>query len=189
MAGKKIGGVIGAALLLASCGGGTGDATGGNATATADAPATGAMPAGWKATDACSVIDKAAMSEVLGRPVTETSLALVHEPTPGGSDAGTSECTYMLDGGRATVMTRWSPINDNTDGAINTARSTMKQTLAAFGGGEVEDIAGLGKASIWVGKVNQLQTFIGEDRMVLITVPTGADAKDKAIALARKAGA
>ncbi|WBH15874.1 hypothetical protein [Sphingomonas radiodurans] len=65
----------------------------------------------------------------------------------------------------------------------------MKQTLAAFGGGEVESVSGLGKASFWVAKVDQLQSFIGEDRMVLITVPDSPDAKDKAIALARKAGA
>ena len=86
-------------------------------------------------------------------------------------------------------MTRWSPINDNTDGAIAAAKATMKQTLAAFGGGDVEDVPGLGKASFWVAKVDQLQSFIGEDRMVLITVPSGPDSKAKAIALAKRAGA
>jgi hypothetical protein len=178
-----------AGLLVAGCGGGS--ATLGNGTtAAAEAPATpGGMPANWKATDACSIIDKATMSAVLGTAVTETSVGLVHEPTAGASDAATSECTYLLDGGRATVMTRWSPIEDNTDGAIATAKATMKQTLAAFGGGDVEDVPGLGKASFWVGKVDQLQSFIGEDRMVLITVPSSPDSKAKAIALAKKAGA
>jgi len=147
------------------------------------------MPANWKATDACSIIDKTTVAQVLGVAVTEASVSLVHEPSAGAGDAATSECTYILDSGRASVMTRWSPIADNTDGAINTAKKTMTETLAAFGGGKVEDVAGLGKASFWVAKANQLQSFIGEDRMVLITVPDGPDAKTKAIALAKKAGA
>ncbi len=181
---------LGISLLLAACGGGGespgGNTAGGGATA---ATAAGTMPANFKATDACSVIDKATLGQVLGTTVTEASLGLVHEPTPGAGDAATSECSYILADGRASVMTRWSPINDNTQATIDTARSTMKQTLAAFGGGAVEDIPNLGKASIWVEKVGQLQTFIGDDRMILITVPSGAGAKDKAIALAKKAGA
>lgn len=187
--GFAMGVVAATGLLVAGCGGGA-PAPGNGTTAAAGPPAAaGTMPADWKATDACSIIDKATMGAVLGATVTEASVGLVHEPTAGAGDAATSECTYILDGGRATVMTRWSPIADNTDGAINAAKSAMKQTLAAFGGGAVEDVPGLGKASFWVAKVDQLQSFIGEDRMVLITVPSGAGSKDKAIALARKAGA
>ncbi len=178
---------IGAALVLAGCGGGGGAD---NATGTAaTAESSGGMPADWKATDACSIIDKATIESVLGTKVTESALGLVHEPTAGADDAATSECSYILADGRASVMTRWSPINDNSKEAIDLARNTMTATLKAFGGGTVEDVAGLGKASMWVEKVGQLQSFIGEDRMVLITVPNGAGAKDKAIALAKKAGA
>lgn len=181
------------AALLAGCSGGGGDnkADNGAAPASGSAEATpaGTMPADWKATDACSIIDKAAIEQALGTTVTESSLSLVHEPTAGADDAATSECNYILADGRASVMTRWSPIADTSDGTINQARSTMNETLKAFGGGTVEDVPGVGKASLWVEKVGQLQTFIGTDKMVLITVPSGADAKDKAIALAKKAGA
>jgi len=173
-----------AVLMLAGCGG-----TGTDNSSTAQAASTGGMPSNWKATDACSIVDKAAIETVLGTKVTESALAGVHEPSASAGDAATSECTYILADGRASVMTRWSPIADNTKEAIDLSRNTMNATLKGFGGGTVEEIAGLGKASLWVEKVGQLQSFIGEDRMVLITVPSGAGAKDKAIALARKAGA
>src|SRR5690349_10745205 len=101
-----------ACIVLSGCGdNGAGREAGGSTAAT------GGMPANWKATDACSIIDKAEMAEVMKSEVTETSLALVHEPD--AAAAGTSECTYLLaDGGRAAVMTRWSPIDDNTPEAI-----------------------------------------------------------------------
>lgn len=175
------------ALTLTGCGGpsGTGNTTAATGS-TASAPAAGGMPAGFKATDACSVIDAATMASVLGVKVVSADLGLVHEAN--GSEAATSECSYVLDSGRASVMTRWSPIADNTADAIATAKSATKASAGAFGA-TVEDVAGLGKASFWVGKINQLQSFIGEDRMVLITVPDSPDAKDKAIALAKKMGA
>lgn len=184
---------VGALLALAGCGGspeasGNGAAAdaaaGSGATATA---ASGGMPADFKATDACAVIDKAAVGTALGVTVTEASLGLVHEPS-GGADAATSECTYLFDGGRATVMTRWSPIGDTSDDTITQARNTTNATLKPFGGGTVEDVPGVGRASLWVEKIGQLQTFIGKDRMIMITVPSGTGAKDKAVALAHKAG-
>ena len=175
------------ATLVTGCG--SKPSGNGATTAEASAPSGGGMPANWKATDACSIIDKATMGSVLGTTVTEASVSLVHEPSSSAGDAATSECTYISESGRATVMTRWSPIGDNTAVAISAAKSTMEATLAAFGGGKVEDVPGLGKASFWVAKVDQLQTFIGEDRMVLISVPSGPGSKDKAIALAKKAGA
>lgn len=183
---------LSAAMLLAACGGegaggNAGGATASTGTAASSSAAGGQMPADFKATDACAVFDKAVVAKVLGTSVTEASLGLVHEAN--GNEAATSECTYTLADGRATIMTRWSPIGDNSEGAINEARNTLNQVMKAFGAGPAEDVAGLGKASIWAGKAGQLQTFIGEDRMVLITVPDGPDAKDKAIALAKKAGA
>lgn len=176
-------------LILAGCGGET---PGGNSaqtsTATPVRTSGGAvMPADFKATDACAVYPKAVIEQVLGVKVESADLSLVHEPN--GAEAGTSECSYVLSEGRASVMTRWSPISDNSQGAIDTAKDAMNQTLKAFGGGQVEDVPGVGKATFWIDKVDQLQSFIGEDRMVLITVPDSPDAKDKAIALAKKAGA
>ncbi len=175
-------------LLLAACGGA--DTPAGNQTASQSAAAAGGMPSNWKATDACTVLDKAAIGAALGTEVTEATLSLVHEPD--GATAGTSECTYMLkDGGRASLMTRWSPIDDNTPAAMKAARDTLATTLKAFTSKPIEDVAGLGAAAFWVPGINQLNVFIGADRFVILTIGSApADkAKDIAIALARKAGA
>ena len=73
------------------------------------------------------------MTTILGKPVTETTLALVHESD--GVTAATSECTYTLgDDGKASLMMRWSPIDDNSEGVINMTRSGLLQTVKAFGG-------------------------------------------------------
>ncbi len=146
-----------------------------------------APPASWNATEACSVIDKAAMAAIVGQAVTETSLALVHESD--GKTAADSKCTYTLaDGGQASLMMRWSPIADNSEGAINLARNGLQETLKAFGQ-SLETIDGLGKATFWAGAAGQLNVFIGEDRFVIISMPVGSAAKDQATALARKLGA
>lgn len=193
MRNAQLGLMAGLAFTLSACGGGPAAPAGGEGNGAAPAAATasaGGMPADWRATDACGIIDKATLGTVLGTTVSETSLGLVHEPNAASGEAATSECSYTLADGSATVMTRWSPINDNTDGVISQTRNATQQALSAFGSSaKVEDIPGVGKASLWVEKIGQLQTFIGEDRMVTITVPAGAGAKDKAIALARKAGA
>ncbi len=171
-------------LLLAACGGA--DTPAGNQAAAA----VGGMPSNWKATDACTVLDKAVIGAALGTEVTEATLSLVHEPD--GATAGTSECTYMLkDGGRASLMTRWSPIDDNTPAAMKGARDAMAKTLKAFSDKQIEDVAGLGKAAFWVPGINQLNVFIGSDKFVILTIGSAPDdkARDIAIGLARKAGA
>lgn len=173
-----------ACLLLAGCGGAS-DGEGEADTAAAE----GGMPANWKATDACSIIDKAEMGEVMKSEVSETSVAFVHEP--GAADAGTSECTYIFaDGGRASVMTRWSPIADNTDEAIATARSTTAATVAAFTDKPVEDVPGVGKSAFFVPGINQFNVFLDDSRMMIITLGSAPneEAKDRAIALVAKAG-
>lgn len=172
---------------LAGCGSG-GDKAGGS---TAEKPTEGGgMPANWKATDACSILDKAAVAEVLKREVGETSLALVHEP--GTADAGTSECTYAgPDGNVASLMARWSPINDQTAETIAAARSTAAAAMKAFGK-TPEDVPGLGKGAFFAPGIDQLTVFIDDARMIVVTaqkVPDGVSGKDAAIALAKKAGA
>lgn len=149
----------------------------------------GTMPANFKATDACSVIDKAAMASLLNTTVSETSLALVHEPT--SSEAATSECAYITADGRASVMLRWSPISDNTEGAMTGARNAIAETVKAMGNIPIEDISGLGKKAFFVTRINQLNVFIGEDKMAIITVPAvaGHDPKEAAVSIARKLGA
>ena len=85
-------------------------------------------------------------------------------------------------------MLRWSPVNDNTEGAINTMRSGLVEVMKGFGG-TVEEIPKLGKAAFWVDKTSSLNVFIGEDRVAIINMPSGAGAKEKAITLAHKLGA
>ncbi|MEO7815400.1 MAG: hypothetical protein ABIR87_08130 [Sphingomicrobium sp.] len=127
------------------------------------------------------------MAEIVGQSVRETSLNLVHQAN--GDTAATSQCTYTLaDGGQATLMMRWSPIADNSEGAINLARNGLEETLKAFGK-SLETIDGLGKAAFWAGSAGQLNVFIGEDKFVIISIPPGPAAKDNAMTLARKLGA
>ena len=172
-----------ACILLAGCGG-QGEGEGGSGTEVA----AGGMPANWKATDACSIIDKAEMGEVMKSEVTDATVALVHEPDT--SAAATSECSYILaDGGRASVMTRWSPIDDNTPESIALTRSTMAETMSAFTDKQIEDVPGVGKAAFFVPGVNQFNVFLDDARMMIITLTSApdAEAKDRAVALVAKA--
>jgi len=175
--------------LIAGCSGGSegkGDDAGKAGSESADA--TSGMPASWKATDACSIITSAEMAEVMKAEVSEATVGLVNEAN--GPNAATSECTYIFkDGGRASVMTRWSPIGDNDDAAIGGAKSTVAATVKAFTDRPVEDVSGLGKAAFFVPKINQLNVYLDDVRMVMVTISSAPDAtaKDQAIALARKA--
>jgi len=149
-------------------------------------------PSAWNAADACSILDKAAVAEILGREISSTQLSLVHEA--GSADAATSECAYLAaDGSSVTrLMTRWSPINDNTTEAIAMARSTTEASMKAFSSVSLEDVPGLGKAAFLAPNISQLNVFIDDARMIMVTVekvPDGASGKDLAVALAKKAGA
>lgn len=150
--------LVAGSLTLASCGGSSDSAKPGEQT---DAKDGSGAPAGWNAADACSVVDKARMAATAGKPVSEANLGLVHESS-GGSDATTSECSYIMeDGSRASVMLRWSPIDDNTPEAMAAARDTSKQTIEAFGG-TIETVEGLGKSAFWIGKTDTMNVFIGD---------------------------
>ena len=95
------------------------------------ATATTETPSAWNAADACSIVDKAAVAEILGREIASTQLSLVHEAD--ANNAATSECAYLgADGASvARLMTRWSPIKDNTTEAIAMARSTTAASMKA----------------------------------------------------------
>lgn len=174
------------ALTLSACGGAAPE--GDSASPSNKAAAGQAAGGGWNAADACAMVDKAAMATFLGGAVDSADLGLVHESD--GTSAATSECTYMLaEGGRAQLMLRKSPINDNTPDAIALARNGTQQTIDAFGGGKIEDLTGLGKSAFWVGKIQSLNVFIGEDRFAIITLPDSPAAKDQAIAIAKRLGA
>ncbi len=178
---------------LAACSGGNGsDASKPEKTADAGSGSSSGMPGTWKATDACSILDKAAVAEILKQEVTAAQLGLVHEP--GAADAGTSECTYAgKDGGTiASIMTRWSPIKDNTADAIAAARAGAAQTMKAFSSKPIEDVPGLGIAAYYAPGIDQINVYLDDSRLIMVTankVPDGASGKDTAIALAKKAGA
>lgn len=176
-----------ASLLLAGCGGASDTAKESGSSETASTDGASGPPAGWNAADACAVVDKAKMAAIVGKPVSEASLGLVHVSS--GADATTSECSYIMeDGDRASVMLRWSPIADNSEGAINLARNGAKQTIEAFGG-TIENVDGLGKSAFWIGKTDTMNVFIGEDKFVIITLPGGSASKEQATTLARQLGA
>ena len=156
------------------------------------AAATTETPSAWNAADACSILDKAAVAGILGREIASTQLSLVHEAD--GASAATSECAYLgADGASvARLMTRWSPIKDNTTEAIAMARSTTEASMKAFSSVPLEDIPGLGKAAFLAPTISQLNVFIDDARMIMVTVekvPDGAQGKDLAVAMAKKAGA
>jgi hypothetical protein len=122
-----------------------------------------------------------------GKAVSEATLGLVHESS--GSDATTSECSYiMADGGRASVMLRWSPIADNTAEAMAATRNASAETLKAFGA-TAETVEGLGKSAFWIAKTDTLNVFIGDDKFAIITLPADPSSKDQATTLARQLGA
>lgn len=178
-----------ALILCAASLAGCGETPAGNSAAPAAAHASGPV---WNAADACSILDKADVAAIVGLDIASAQLSLVHEAS--ATDAATSECTYIGadDTSVVSLMTRYSPINDNTPEAIATARSTTAATMAAFTSTPLEDIPGLGKTAFLAPPIDQLNVFIDDARMVMVTVnkvPDGASGKDIAIALARKAGA
>jgi hypothetical protein len=143
---------------------------------------TNTATAGWNAADACSLLDKAAVGAALGDTVTEASLGLVNQAS--GPNAATSECTYLLEsGGRASLMTRNSPIADNTPEAIALARNATQKTVAAFTDKKIEDIPDLGIAAFFVPGINQLNVYIDDKRFVILTISSAPNAGAKAMAV------
>lgn len=152
------------ALILAGCGSS-------DAAPPPSVEASGTAVASWDATDACALLDKAAVGAALNDPVTETSLAFVREAS--GADAATSECTYRLtSGGAARLMVRNSPIADNTPEAIAVTRKGTEQTIAAFSDEKVEEVPGLGIAAFFVPRVNQMNVYLDSKRFLILTVDT-----------------
>ncbi len=167
-----------AALMIAGCSGSE-EADGNGSAGTSDAKT---AASGWDATDACALLDKAAVGAALNDNVTEASVGLVNQAS--GANAATSECTYILaSGGRASLMTRSSPIADNTVEAITLARNATQETVAAFTDKKVEDIPNLGKAAFFVPGINQLNVFIDDKRFVILTISSAPNESAKAMAV------
>ncbi|MBY8826341.1 hypothetical protein [Sphingomonas colocasiae] len=172
---------LAAMAALAACGGDTpadGDTAAANATAANTAPAA----RGWDATNACALLDKGALGTALGDVVTETRLDLVHQPS--AIEAATSECVYLLkNGGEARLMTRRSPIDDNTPEAMAQARKATASAMSAFTSKPVEDVPGLGKLAFFVPGINQMNVFLDEKRFIVLTIGTAPNDKAKALAV------
>lgn len=172
------------ALALSGCGEKAAETSGKDATEASATP-------NWNAADACSILDKTTVGQALKQDIAETQLSLAHEAD--AATAATSECTYLGQDGAsvARLMTRWSPIADNTPEAIASTKAATASAVKAFSDKPVEDIPGLGKAAFFVPGINQLNVFFDDARMAMITVekvPDGASGKDIAIALAKQAG-
>ena len=179
---KKQTGFIGSAILviaLVGCGG-SGDS---GSDSNTEQGVTKAAAANWDATDACALLDKDAVGAALNDKVTEATVGLVNQAS--GANAATSECTYMLEsGGKASLMTRNSPIADNTDDAIKMTRNATQEAVSAFTETKVEDVPGLGKAAFFVPRVNQLNVFIDDKRFAILTISTAPSATAQATAVA-----
>ena len=153
---------------------------------------TGGMPSDWKATDACSIVDKSVVAAVMKTEIPESRVSLVHKPN--GAEAATSTCNYLRGDGAsvASLQVRWSPISDNTPETMALTKKTTFETMNAFTEAKVEDVPNLGISAFLVPRFDQLTVFIDKARMIMVTVekvPDGASGKDIAIELARKAGA
>lgn len=168
---------LAATAALAACGGDK-PAGGGGGDA---APAATAAAPGWDATDACALLDKDRLGAALGDTVTETRLALVHQPT--AVEAATSECTYVLKGGgEAQLMARRSPIDDNTPETMAQTRKATASAMSAFSSKAVEDVPGLGRLAFFVPGINQMSVFLDEKRFVILTIGTAPQDKAKDLA-------
>jgi hypothetical protein len=164
---------VGAAMLLAACGG-----SGDKAAQQSEASSASAT---WNATDACTLLDKADLGAALNDNVTKTRLGFVSEAA--GPNAATSECTYELaSGSTATLMARWSPISDNTPEAIATARNAAEASVKAFGK-TIEDVPDLGKAAFFIPGINQMNVFIDKDKFVILTIGSAPNGTAKATAI------
>jgi len=175
---------IAATLLLASCGG-KAETKQENSTGVAGNPVVSPV---WDAADACKLLDKSVLGTALKDPVTETSLGLVNQAS--GANAATSECRYTLaSGANATLMTRCSPIADNTDEAIAASRKQMQSLVGALGK-TVEDVPNLGKAAFFVPGINQMNVYIDDEKFVILTISSAPNetARATAINLVKKIG-
>lgn len=175
-------------LTLAGCGGGNaadgskGGATGGGVTAT------------WNATDACALLGKDKVAQVMGAAVSETKLEPV--VTDNGNGMSFSSCMYTLADGRMLSLSA----HNRTDAAFTPAEiESTKKGLAALTPQTYADVGGLSGTAYWTTPLRQLSIYPDQHRWLIVTMSfagTGpmhqqandADLKTQAIALAKAAG-
>ena len=187
-----------AALLLAACsgkGGGQAADDAGNVTADAPAGITNArvgVPADFNVLDACSLLDRRIVAEVMGSPVKLATLGdMVTAPTD--ATAGFSNCTYTLENGLTPqFFARWSPEPDTADPA------TVAKEAAEVMSSKAEAVPGMKEPVFWVEGPGQLHIFPDKQKYLFFTMmfmaPNSmkrvheAEAKGWAIAMAKRAG-
>ncbi|MBO9714866.1 hypothetical protein [Sphingomonas sp.] len=142
-------------LLLSGCASEPG-ASGANGTA---ANAAAEAESGFKAEDACAMLPKEKVAEVVGLKVTSAKLDRVTKLTQ--DSAGFSTCTYeFAGGGSLDFFARQSPVNDNTLTAIE----NTKQGLVANMGAKITELPDLGNGSFSAEPGAQLHVFRGGNR-------------------------
>lgn len=177
------------ALALAGCG----RPSGGSDNMSVAASGTVAATSGWKATDACALLDKEVVAATLGSPVSNAELGAVK--AEGNGFPLYSQCAFTLADGRMLVF----GAGRYTNGAsLSEQLSDMRRQAAIVSKAAPVDLPGLGKAALWLADMNQLYAFFGDGRYVSATLmqtdfrkKPDADAKVKAdeTAILHKAGA
>lgn len=147
------------ALALSACGGG---GTASNASGAAGTAAPGAS--GWKATDACAILDKGRVVAVLGSPVATATLGAVKDE--GNGFPLYSQCEFTLEDGRMLIFGTGQYTNSTTL-AEQVADMRRQTALVAK---EPVDLPGLGKAAFWAKELGAVYVFIGNDRYMSATV-------------------
>lgn len=127
------------------------------------------------ASDACALVAPADVSQILGTPLDPP------EKRPGASspDVTFTQCSFASPDGMKSLTIGFR-VSKKPDGGAGPARQA-----AVDAGMRVEDVPGLGDAAFWTGL--QLQAFQGTNVQLVISTFGIDQAKDKSIAVARKA--
>lgn len=170
-------------LTVAGCGGGGG---GGNAA--------GSATAAWNATDACALLGKDKVAQVMGAAVGETKLEPV--VTDSGNGMSFSTCNYTLADGRMLALSA----HHRTDAAFTPAEiESTKKGLSELTPQTYEDVGGMSGTAYWSTPLRQLNIYPDQHRWLIFTMTfagigpmhqkaNDADLKAQAIALAKASG-
>lgn len=126
-------------------------------------------------TDACALLTREEVQQIVGVPLAAP------EKRPGASSADVTftQCAFASEDGMKSLTLGYR-VSKKPDGGAPVARQAMVDA-----GMKVEDVAGLGDAAFWTGM--QLQAFRGTNVQFVVSTFGFDGAKDKAIAVARKA--
>lgn len=172
--------VVSGAMALAACGGGGGGG------------AAGGTAGGWKATDACAIMTKETVARTLGGTVTSAELQAVHDGSAGNGDLY-SQCTFNLADGRLLVFgTAQAPGDPDVAATV----ASLRGQAAIVTDEQPVDLPGVGRAALWLPRMNALYVVLGDGRWASATlgriakpVVTSEEAQRDGIKLMRTVGA